>query len=62
MRSDCYQFMATVVIKPHGDWWQSYAYAVVLSYIMRSVAGQRWQVRNVTGAENDLDVNAIKEP
>ena len=45
--------MVTTMVKPHGDRCQSYAYAVVLSYIMRSVAGQRWQLSYVTVAEND---------
>ena len=33
MHNDYYQFMVTAVVEPHGDRCQSYAYAVVLSYV-----------------------------
>ena len=52
MHNDCYRFTATMVVEPHGDQHQSYAYAVVLSYIMRSVAGQRRQLSYVIVVAN----------
>ena len=62
MHNDCCRFMVMALVKVHGDRHQSYAYAVVLSYIMQSVAGQRWQLSYVTVSENDLNINTVKEP
>ena len=48
MLNDCYRFTATMVVEPCGDRHQSYAYTLVLSYIMWSVTRHRWQLSYVT--------------